>query len=288
MKNFIFFGGKSIGNIILNNLFDNNYFPKAIIYYKNELETEIINRAKSFEIQVYQIKKFRVELNEIINFIKEQAPDFYISVAFCFILPRSILSIVKWPVNIHTSALPKYKGNHPIAAAFLNDDSFQGTTVHLMTEEVDSGKILLQDFVHVTNEDDMVSVRQKLIDLSYKLIIQVINQLKSECLYPKNQIGVSTLAPRRTPEDSKVDFNNRSRYLHNFIRTLVDPYPNAYTLKNGNINEVVRIKKSIISNTPGKILKKIDDFQYIVSTSDGIIWIKTDKRLTEGDVLKFD
>ena len=47
----------------------------------------------------------------------------------------------------------------------------------------------------------------------------------------------------------------------------------------------MRIKKSIISNTPGIVLKKIDDFQYIVSTSDGIIWIKTDKRLTEGDVL---
>ena len=69
MKNFIFFGGKSIGNIILNNLLDNNYFPKAIIYYDNELETEIIDRAKSLEIQVYQIKKFKVELNEIINFI---------------------------------------------------------------------------------------------------------------------------------------------------------------------------------------------------------------------------
>jgi len=288
MNNFIFFGGKSIGNFVLNRLLEDNNKPKAIIFYRNELETEILDKAKLLGVVIYQIQKFRAELNEIINFIEEQEPDFYISVAFYFILPKSILNKVKWPINVHTSELPKYRGNHPIAAAFLSDEPFQGTTIHLMTEEVDSGKILLQDHIEITNEDDMVSVRQKLIELSYNLLSVVISQLKNNTLFPKNQIGDGTLAPKRTPEDSKIDFNNKSRYLHNFIRTLVDPYPNAFTFINGDINKTVRIKKSITSNIPGKVLKQIDAYQYIVSTNDGIIWIQTDKKLAEGEILKIN
>jgi methionyl-tRNA formyltransferase len=57
-----------------------------------------------------------------------------------------------------------------------------------MAEEVDAGKILLQDFVQVKNGDDMVSVRQKLIDLSYMLLKILVYQLKNNCLYPKEQI----------------------------------------------------------------------------------------------------
>jgi methionyl-tRNA formyltransferase len=286
MKNYIFFGGKSIGNFVLSKLLDDHIYPTAIVYYRDHLDSELIIRANSLGISIFQIQKFREEVGQIIGFIKEQNPEFFVSVAFQFILPKEILNLVNWPINIHTGAIPKYRGHHPLAAAFLNDEPYQATTVHLMAEEVDAGKILLQDFVQVTNEDDMVSVRQKLIELSYQLLSIVIKQLKNNCLYPKEQIGEIVWAPKRTPEDSLIDFNNKSRYLHNFIRTLVDPYPNAFTSINGNTDDVVKIKKSITSNEIGKVLKKIDDFEYIVSTIDGIIWIKTDKKLNEGDILK--
>lgn len=283
MTDFVFFGGKAIGNYILSHLMDDGFVPKVIVCYRDHLDGDLLNRAKSLGVNVMVVQKFRVEVDDVYEFIKTQNPDFFISVAFQFILPGKILNLVKWPINIHTGAIPKYRGHHPLAAAFLNDEPYQATTVHLMAVEVDAGKVLLQDFIEVKNEDDMVSVRQGLIELSYKLLKTVIYQFKNNCLYPKEQIGEVVWAPKRTPEDSKMDFNNKSRYLHNFVRTLVDPFPNAFAFK----DEVrVNIKKSVTSNTPGLVLKKLSSNEYIVSTLDGIIWVETDAELNEGDVLK--
>lgn len=283
MNNFIFFGGKAIGNYVLGNLMSDGIIPKAIVCYRDHLDSKLLEEAKEKGVSVKIIHKFRVEVDEVFEFVKNQNPDFFISVAFQFILPANILNLVQWPINIHTGAIPRYRGHHPLAAAFLNDEPFQATTVHLMAEEVDAGKVLLQDFIEVTNEDDMVTVRHRLIELSYKLLKTVIHQLKNNCLYPKEQIGEVIWAPKRTPEDSKLDFTHKSRYIHNFIRTLVDPYPNAFSFNN---SERVNIKKSITSNTAGQVMKKISDYQYIVSTADGIVWVEVDKVLNEGDILK--
>ena len=281
--NFVFFGGKTIGNYVLSHLMNDGYIPEAIICYRDHLDSELLSIAELKGVKVMVVHKFRVEVDEIYNLVKLQNPDFLVSVAFQFVLPSKILNLVKWPINIHTGAIPKYRGHHPLAAAFLNDEPHQATTVHLMAEEVDAGKILLQDFVKVRNEDDMFTVRQRLIELSYTLINTVICQLKNGCLYPKEQIGEIVWAPKRTPEESKMDFNNKSRYLHNFIRTLVDPFPNAFVLKD-ELN--VKIKRSVTSNTPGLVLKRLSNNEYIVSTQDGILWIETSIELNEGDLLK--
>lgn len=281
MNHFIFFGGKSIGNQILKRLLDDGLLPKGIVCYRDHLDCQILNEAKELNISVYVIQKFHSEVPEIINFIKGLNPHYFVSVAFQFILPKDILKLVQWPINIHTGAIPKYRGHHPLAAAFLNDEPYQATTVHLMAEEVDAGKILMQDFIEVLNEDDMVSVRSKLTDLSYNLLSVVISQLNAQTLYPKKQIGEVVWAPKRTPEESKISLNQTSRFIHNFIRTLVDPYPNAFGFIG---NKRVQFKKSVVSNSPGKVLKRISEFEYIISTADGIIWVETDQQLTEGDI----
>jgi methionyl-tRNA formyltransferase len=283
MMKFVFFGGKAIGNYVLSHLMVDNFIPKAIICYREHLDSELLSIAQSKGVYVKIVQKFRVEVDEVYEFVRLQKPDFFISVAFQFILPGNILNLVKWPINIHTGAIPKYRGHHPLPAAFLNDEPHQATTIHLMVEEVDAGKILLQDFIQVKNEDDMVSIRQKLIELSYMLLKIVFYQLKNNCLYPKEQIGEVVWAPKRTHKDSKMDFNNKSRYLHNFVRTLVDPFPNAFVLKD---ELQVKIKKSVTSNRPGVVLKKLSLNEYIVSTQDGILWIETDIELNEGDLLK--
>jgi methionyl-tRNA formyltransferase len=265
----------------LNRLISENKEPKAVVYYRDHLNSNLIFDVETKGIQIYKIEKFYDEQAQLEDFIKKQNVDFYLSVAFQFILPKSILSLVKWPINIHTSLLPKYRGHHPIATALLNNEPIQGTTVHLMTEGVDQGEILRQDFLYITNEDNIVTIKDNLVELSYKLLTEVIEQLHSNTLSPKSQVGETCWSPKRTPSDSKLDLNTTARQMHNFIRTLVDPYPNAFGFIR---NKRVQFKKSVVSNTPGKVLKRISEFEYIISTADGIIWVETDQQLTEGDI----
>lgn len=280
---FVFWGGKAIGNYILEKLLDKNRIPTAIIFYREELESNLIHKSKAIGVRVLQIEKFNTSQEKIITFIKSLEVDTYISISFPFILSREILDLVEYPINIHTSAIPKYRGHHPISAALLNDEPYQATTVHLMVSEVDAGEILLQDYIDVQNEDTIVSIRQRLIELSLELLLKVMQQVEKGTLYPKKQVGKTVWAPKRTPKDSKLDFSKPSRYLHNFIRALVVPYPNAFVYRD---KQTIQIKNSIVSNEPGVVMAKINQFEYVVSSGDGVIFIKTDTELSVGDKLK--
>ncbi|MEA1966909.1 MAG: methionyl-tRNA formyltransferase, partial [Thermodesulfobacteriota bacterium] len=67
------------------------------------------------------------------NAIKERLaalkPDLFVVVAFGHKLSRKILEIPSiYPINIHASLLPAYRGSSPIQAAILNMDREAGVT----------------------------------------------------------------------------------------------------------------------------------------------------------------
>lgn len=41
-KSFIFFGGKGIGNYVLNRLISENKEPKAVVYYRDYLNSNLL------------------------------------------------------------------------------------------------------------------------------------------------------------------------------------------------------------------------------------------------------
>lgn len=279
---YVFFGGKEIGSYCLNELIENNIIPRFIINFDNLIEPAVLEKADNLNIDIVNISKFKVNERYIIDEMKKQDVDTIISVAFPFIMPESIFNIVQNPINVHPAALPKYRGYHPLSEAFRRDDKYQGTTVHFMSEIVDEGDILLQDFIEVRNEDNMVTVKERLIKLSSKLLIKVVRQVQTNTTSPRKQFGEAIEAPRRRPEDSKLHFNKTSREVHNFVRALVSPYPNAFSFING---EKVNIKASITSNIVGTILDKTVNGLYVVSTSDGVVLLEIDCELEIGDVI---
>lgn len=278
----LFIGGKDIGNYCLRKMIENNFFPSLVINFKGLIDQETVDVLRENNIDVVNIDSYKNNIKLIKDKLLEYKIDILVSVAFPFILSSEILKIVKYPINVHPAALPKYRGYHPLSEAFMRDDEYQGTTVHFMSETVDEGDIILQDYIKVYNEDDMVTVKNRLIELSSVLLVKALRQITENCLYYRKQTGEVIFAPRRIPEDSFIDFNKSSRYLHNFIRALVDPYPNAFTIYKGNR---VNIKKSIVSNIAGTVLDKTVSGRYVVSTKDGVIVIETDQELEIGDKL---
>ena len=47
-------------------------------------------------------------------------------------------------INIHPSLLPKYKGLDTHERVLKNKEKYSGCTVHFVTPDLDSGKIILQ------------------------------------------------------------------------------------------------------------------------------------------------
>lgn len=74
--------------------------------------------------------------------------------------------VAAWPgkiVNIHPSLLPKYKGLDTHARALAAGDAVAGCSVHIVTEELDSGALLGQAEVPILPGDTEESLAERVL-----------------------------------------------------------------------------------------------------------------------------
>ena len=89
---------------------------------------------------------------EINSFLTNSSAKLIFSSGYPFILPKKLISIKKKIfINSHPSILPKYKGRKCIKRAYENNEDLYGCTLHYMSENVDSGKIISQQEVILKN-----------------------------------------------------------------------------------------------------------------------------------------
>ena len=135
---------------------------------------QINNILKNHKIKT--IKTNDVNGNEVENFISDKDIDILIS----FNCPQKIKSNLldlpsKFPINIHLGYLPTYRGVFPIFHAFINKENFVGVTIHIMNENYDDGKILIQEKVEIEKSDDMLTLYEKTFSLIPNLTIAALN-----------------------------------------------------------------------------------------------------------------
>lgn len=72
-------------------------------------------------------------------------------------------------VNIHPSLLPKYRGLDTYARALAAGDRVSGCTVHLVTDELDTGAILSRIEVPIEPGDTPASLEQRILAAEHLL-----------------------------------------------------------------------------------------------------------------------
>ena len=77
-------------------------------------------------------------------------------------------------INIHPSLLPKYKGLHTHRRVWENGDTEHGTSVHVVTAELDGGPIIAQRKITVEANDSEQSLQQKIQIQEHQLYPQVV------------------------------------------------------------------------------------------------------------------
>ncbi|WP_332065516.1 phosphoribosylglycinamide formyltransferase [Bartonella sp. CB189] len=72
-------------------------------------------------------------------------------------------------LNIHPSLLPSFKGLNPHERVLQTGVKITGCTVHLVTEDMDSGRIIAQAAVPVCPNDTVYSLNQRVLKVEHKL-----------------------------------------------------------------------------------------------------------------------
>ena len=204
--------------------------------------------------------------------IQSLAPDMIAVVAYGRILPKEILDIPpKGCVNIHASLLPKYRGAAPVQTALLEGEAVTGVTAMYMDEGLDTGDAIAFAECPITDEDDAVTMFEKLGEIGAKLLCRTASDIErgeaKRC--PQNGDN-ATFAPPFTRESGAFTWDEPARAIFNKARALCI-WPNAYFEYDGKKIKLMQARPLAQSGRPGEILS-IDPL--VVAAGDGAVELR--------------
>jgi len=183
--------------------------------------------ALKHEIQFIQPNKLREA--GVFEKLQSWAPDVIVVVAFGQILRQNVLDLPKFGcVNVHGSMLPRWRGAAPIQAAILNGDEETGITIMKMDAGVDTGPILKQKSIKISDEATSESLGKSLSLLGADLLIGTLGGYLSGKLKPISQPeDGATYAPRLEKENGFLDFSKSALELDHQVRAYF-PWPGTF------------------------------------------------------------
>jgi len=134
-------------------------------------------------------------------------------------------------IGIHPSDLPEYKGGSPIQNQII--DGVLDTKLTLMTlsdGDIDTGDIWGKEYLDLRGQN-MDVIFSHIVESSIKVLYTFFSTYPNITPIVQNpNDGFSK--KRRKPSDSRItieDLQSHSlEWVYNVIRSLTDPYPNAY------------------------------------------------------------
>ncbi|HEX6072895.1 MAG TPA: formyltransferase family protein, partial [Sphingomicrobium sp.] len=79
-------------------------------------------------------------------------------------------------VNIHPSLLPKYRGLDTHSRAIAAGDAVSGCSVHVVTEELDSGDVLGRAEVPIEPDDTSETLEARVLAAEHRLYPSVLSE----------------------------------------------------------------------------------------------------------------
>ncbi|MBQ0043960.1 MAG: methionyl-tRNA formyltransferase [Bacteroidales bacterium] len=216
-------------------------------------ESAVKKYAVEHGIPVYQPEKLKDP--EFVEAMKALKPDLFVVVAFRM-LPKVIWEIpTLGTFNLHAALLPQYRGAAPINWAVINGDQVTGVTTFMIDEGIDTGNIMMREQIKIEKTDNAGDVHDKLMALGSRVVVQTVEGIIDGHI--ENRVQKSFIqgdevlkpAPKLTRELCHIDWNGRSKDIHNLIRGL-SPYPAAFTeiCKEGTEPIQMKIYSSEIMN----------------------------------------
>src|ERR1700739_2785904 len=145
---------------------------------------------RGLKLQTSAVKEYAVKNNipllqpdklkseDFLNELKKINADLQVVVAFRM-LPEVVWSLPKYgTINLHASLLPQYRGAAPINWAVINGEKETGVTTFFISHQIDTGDILMQHKVTITNTMNAGQLHDILMEEGAQLMLQTVNKIK--------------------------------------------------------------------------------------------------------------
>ncbi len=191
-------------------------------------------------------------------------------VAYGLILPAAFLEMAKRPgrrgcFNIHASLLPRWRGAAPIQRAIEAGDTKTGVAIMEMELGLDTGPVLMDEALLITNNDTTQTLHDRLAHLGGELIVKALRLIANtpHVILQAQDPNKVTYAHKILKTEAKLDWVSPAELIDRKVRAL-NPAPGASTELDGELVKVwlSRVPKVVTNSSnarPGTILGASDE-----------------------------
>lgn len=237
-----------------------------------------------------------VNSGKFMSEVRSSNCDLFVSMSFDQIFKKSMINLCPLGIiNCHAGKLPFYRGRNILNWALINDEKEIGVTVHHVDEGIDTGDIISQTRLAISDQDDYNSLLNRAYVSCADLLAEAVEDMRlgrSTRVEQKTIHPVGSYHSARIDGDERLDWNKPSRQVFNFVRALCSPGPGALCYLHQNKvriyrTEIVPAAPEYI-DVPGAVIA-VDQSTITVKTADSFVRVlnwSCDKKIKLGDRLK--
>ena len=188
-------------------------------------------------------------------------------VAYGELVPRSLLEALPF-VNLHPSALPRWRGAAPIERALMAGDNECAVAAMLLVEPLDAGPVAALERFEVGPDDDAGTVYERALELGVEPFARALQDAASGRLATVPQVGEATYAAKITAADRALDPLRPARELHDRVRAL-SPHIGARLALDGAPHTIWRTR--VLSAGPAAGVLELDGAAVVLGCGLGAL-----------------
>ena len=207
--------------------------------------------------------------------LERVAPDVMVVAAYGLILPQWVLDLPRLGcLNIHASLLPRWRGAAPIQRAIEAGDARTGVTIMQMDQGLDTGDMLLERVVPISDETNAAQLHDALALAGGEAIVEALEALAKGALTPRKQpeAGV-TYAAKLDKAEAALDCVQPAELLARRVRAF-NPVPGA-TIRLPGLPDAVKVWRAqaldeATTAAPGSVVR-VDAAGVDIATGKGVL-----------------
>lgn len=171
----IFASGTGSNAETIIRFFEHHDLVQVVFVLSNKAKAPIVEKAKSLGVSVVTCSNHQVEDSTyLVGICQNDAIDYIILAGFLRKIPDAL--IAAYPekiINIHPSLLPKFGGAGMYGkfvheAVLAANEKQTGISIHYVSEEFDSGRIIAQFSVPLLTDDTVETIQEKVHQLEHQ------------------------------------------------------------------------------------------------------------------------
>jgi methionyl-tRNA formyltransferase len=172
---------------------------------------KLIQFATKNAIDLCFTKPTKVEMQNLL----EQDVELFFSAEYPWKIPVPVA--LKYAINVHPTLLPEGRGMTPLPHLILKNSIYAGITLHKLSNEFDTGDILLQKAISLDEQENFDSLSTKIFEQTPELLSTLLSNL--DLYYHNSQIqGEGSDWEPITEQQQTLDWRQSTAQLLTILR----------------------------------------------------------------------